>query len=268
MLRIIKNRYGAHFNLDSNILNTFKKHPNVLCIQVYMGNKVTYQVRKITDQEKNDLEKYLNPRGKTVYIHAPLIANLSNKNDLIHINSIEVISSLLKSVQGLPMAVVLHIGERGELIKHINKLITDNILTQGKKHYLLLEPSGFQSGCTWEELEELSNELDHNYVGLCLDTSHMFASGMCQFNTIESIDMMFQKCESLLKIDLIHINDSKVPFLSYKERHEALGKGMIWGSEETRPILDYFIKQCFIRRIDLISETPDSVHDLDLLSKM
>ena len=279
MIKIIRNRYGGHIKLEKSILNSLINHEGVLCYQLYLGNKITYNVRTICEEEKTELSQYLIPRKKTVYIHAPLIANLSkvDEDDDIHLNSMDAISSLLQSVQGLPMAVVLHIGAKGELrkvIEHVNDLIQQGILVKGQglvKNHLLLEVSagsGTQLGWTWEEIEQLSAELDREYVGLCYDTAHMFGSGMCAFDSIESIDELFSRSEKLLNIGLIHINDSKAEFGSRKDRHEVLGRGYIWGSEKTRPMLDYFIKECFRRKIDLISETPDTDSDIKLMSEI
>lgn len=278
MIRRVTHRFGGHVSIEGgSIINTFKKNPGMLCLQVYFGNKITYQVRKIADDDKDEIRNYMISRHKACYIHAPVIANLSkvDENDNIHISSMAVITSLLRSVSTLPMAVVLHIGAKGELVKvieHIQSLITDGILIKGGglvKTHLLLEVSagsGTQLGSTWEEVEELSSNLDPEYVGLCLDTAHMFGSGMCQFSTTEEIDHMFERIDNLrIKVGLIHLNDSKAPFKSYKDRHEVLGQGLIWGSEETRPMLDYFVSICFQRNIDLISETPDVAADIKLL---
>lgn len=281
MLRRIRHRFGSHVQIEAgSIINTVKKHPGLLCLQVYFGNKITYQVRKIAEADKDDIRNYLTTFGKTVYIHAPVIANLSkvDESDNIHLNSMSVISSLLKSVSTLPMAVVLHIGAKGELVKvieHINSLIADGVLVKGGgliKNHLLLEVSagcGSQLGCTWEEIEELSNNLNPEYVGLCLDTAHMFGAGMCQFNSKEAIDELFERIDSLkMKVGLIHINDSKVPYQSCKDRHEILGRGYIWGDEETRPMLDYFLSIVFTRRIDVVSETPNTILDVNLMKEL
>ena len=279
MIRRVTNRFGGHVTIENgSIINTFKKNPGVLTLQVYFGNKITYQVRKINEADKEEIRNYLLRYNKTCYIHSPVVANLSkvDETDDIHTKSMAVISSLLRSVSGLPMAVVLHIGAKGELgkvIEHVQSLIDDQILVKGSglvKTHLLLEVSagsGTQLGSTWEEIEELSNRLDPEYTGLCLDTAHMFGSGMCKFDTEGAINDLFERIDSLkLKVGLIHLNDSKAPFQSYKDRHEVLGQGLIWGSEETRPILDYFVSICFKRKIDVISETPDVAADLKLLA--
>jgi deoxyribonuclease-4 len=281
MLRRIRHRFGSHVSIEKgDILNTFKSNPGLLCLQVYFGNKITYQVRKIAKADKEEIRNYLTAFNKTLYIHSPVVANLSkvDEEDEIHIKSMSVISSLLKSVRTLPIGIVLHIGAKGELskvIEHVNQLIEEGTLTKGVglvKNHLLLEVSagsGSQLGCTWEEVEELSANLDSKYVGLCLDTAHMFGAGMCSFSSEAEIDQMFERIDKLsMKVGLIHINDSKVPFQSYKDRHEVLGQGYIWGSDETRPMLDYFLSICFKRRIDVISETPDVDADIKLMREL
>lgn len=281
MIKVVKHRFGSHVKLEDTIINTFKTHPGLLTLQVYMGKEISYSVKKISEADKDDIRSYMRTYNRTLYIHAPLITNLSkvDENMDIHSNSMSTITSLLTSVKTLPIGVVLHIGAKGtieKVIEHINDLINDDILVKSTsrlmKAHLLLEVSagqGTQLGSTWEEVELLSNSLDPDYVGLCLDTAHMFGSGMCKFDSLSSIDSMFNKVDSLrLSVQVIHINDSKVPFGSKKDRHEVLGRGYIWGSEETYPALEYFIKCCFDRKIDLISETPDTEADITLMKSL
>nr|XP_040582417.1 probable endonuclease 4 [Lepeophtheirus salmonis] len=74
-----------------------------------------------------------------------------------------------------------------------------------------------------------SNIGNKDRFGFCLDTCHMFASGY-DFRTQHKYDNLISKIDNLIGLDtikVIHLNDSKHPIGSRKDRHEHLGMGKI-----------------------------------------
>ena len=64
-------------------------------------------------------------------------------------------------------------------------------------------------------------------VGVCLDTAHVFAGG---YDLIKDYDGVWQRFDDIIGLELlglIHLNDSKAPLGSKKDRHELIGEGMI-----------------------------------------
>ena len=69
-------------------------------------------------------------------------------------------------------------------------------------------------------------ELDEK-VGVCLDTCHVFDGGYDIVNHLDDVLESFDKIIGLNRLCAIHLNDSKNPMGSHKDRHEVIGGGFI-----------------------------------------
>jgi deoxyribonuclease-4 len=114
-----------------------------------------------------------------------------------------------------------------ELIsQHLN-----NILHKGLKTKVLLETmagKGSEVGRTFEELRQIIDRVELNEkVGVCLDTCHVFDGGYDIVNRLDDVLQEFDKVVGLNRLCAIHLNDSKNPLGSHKDRHEVIGGGFI-----------------------------------------
>lgn len=98
---------------------------------------------------------------------------------------------------------------------------------------LLMENTAGAGGTIGRSFAELARVLHaaggDERLGLCLDTQHLFASGTT-FDTLPAADAVISGIETQLGLDrlgCIHLNDSKVPAGSNRDRHENLGEGFI-----------------------------------------
>ncbi len=108
-------------------------------------------------------------------------------------------------------------------------------------------------GSTFEELEELLSLMKNNdRAGITLDTAHLYGAGYDVKSDPDGILDDFFSRFGKGKLYGMHLNDSKVPLGSGKDRHENLGKGLI-GIECFRRI----VKRKEVQDIPLILETPD-----------
>ncbi len=91
-------------------------------------------------------------------------------------------------------------------------------------------------GSTLESLAELYQAIspkDRKQIGFCIDTCHIFSSGY-PIHTEHGMKTYFEEFDRLIglqHLSLIHLNDSKEPFQSLKDRHESLGKGYIFSKK-------------------------------------
>ena len=99
--------------------------------------------------------------------------------------------------------------------------------------------TGTALGCTFEELAALRNgipaDLRHR-VAYCADTCHLYASGHDLVNDFDAIWDQWEKVLGLESLRVMHLNDSKMPFDSRRDRHELIGEGTI-GPEPFRRIM-------------------------------
>lgn len=105
--------------------------------------------------------------------------------------------------------------------------ISDNTATT------LLETTAGQGTAMGRSFEELAAIIDQveqrDRVGVCLDTCHIFAAGY-DFRTPEGYDAVMSEFDRIVGLDqlrVLHINDSKMPFASNKDRHAHIGDGEI-----------------------------------------
>ena len=118
--------------------------------------------------------------------------------------------------------------EKGiELIcSHLNKVLSPSMSTT-----VLLEcmaGKGSEVGSRFEEIRSIIDGTDlGEKLGVCLDTCHVFDGGYDIVNDLDGVLAEFDRVIGLDKLKAIHLNDSKNPFGSHKDRHEKIGEGFI-----------------------------------------
>ena len=108
-------------------------------------------------------------------------------------------------------------------------------------------------GHTFDHLARLVGVVDSDRLGVCLDTCHMFAAGY-EFSRRAQYRRVMGDFESRVGIErlkVIHLNDSKNPGGTHKDRHEHIGDGHI-GPCGFR----HFLRDVRLRAIPMIIETP------------
>jgi deoxyribonuclease-4 len=118
--------------------------------------------------------------------------------------------------------------ERGiELIvEHLNAILRPDLKT-----VVLLETmagKGSEVGRNFEELRAIIDRVElSDKVGVCLDTCHVHDGGYDIVNRLDWVLEQFDKVIGLDRLRAIHLNDSKNPLASHKDRHEVIGAGFI-----------------------------------------
>ncbi len=188
----------------------------------------TYEALKIMKENNMNLEK--------VIVHAPYIVNLANNKDIDKWKfACDFLRQEIERCISLGVKyMVLHPGssvglERDYAINNIIKGL-NNILMDNDNIMILLETmagKGNEIGSTLEELKTIIDGIElKNKIGVCVDTCHINDAGVDLSNFDEYLDN-FDKIIGIDKIKCIHINDSKNPIGSHKDRHENLGFGTI-----------------------------------------
>lgn len=86
---------------------------------------------------------------------------------------------------------------------------------------------GSEVGGKFEELRAIIDGVGDPNVGVCLDTCHVYDAGYDIVNDLDGVLREFDRVVGLDKLKAIHINDSKNPFASHKDRHECIGEGAL-----------------------------------------
>jgi len=203
-------------------------------------------------------------------VHVPYVMNLASPEEEMFFKSVALIrEDLYRSDQLGADFLVVHVGshrgagiERGlaRMVEGLKLLLSENFKTK-----LLIENTagtGNELGYTIDQLAYLIDETGHENLGICLDTCHLLAAGYDDTTKdgIESFAREFTAKITEKRFCLLHVNDSKFPLGSKKDRHENLGQGYI-GREGFRNL----INSPFFNRVPWILETPEPGIEEDLI---
>ena len=113
---------------------------------------------------------------------------------------------------------------------------------------------GSEVGGRFEELKAILDATGDDTVGVCLDTCHVYDGGYDIVNDLDGVLREFDRVIGLKRLKALHLNDSKNPFASHKDRHECLGKGSL-GLETFRAVVNHPA----LRDKPMILETPNEL---------
>lgn len=151
-----------------------------------------------------------------------------------------------------------HLGDGVEAgIDRIARALDEVLNAVETPTVLLLETMAGQGSEVGFEPRQLGAIIDRlgrpDNVGVCLDSCHLFAAGF-DLRTPAGIEGMLAEMDrsfGLGRVRAMHLNDSKAPLGSRRDRHELLGRGHL-GEAGLRALLGH----PFIRSLPLLIETP------------
>ena len=114
-------------------------------------------------------------------------------------------------------------------------------LSHGYPVTVLLETmagKGSEIGGRFEELKAIMDAVGDPNVGVCLDTCHVYDGGYDIVGNLNGVLEEFDRVVGIQKLKALHLNDSKNPFSSHKDRHECLGDGSL-GMDTFRTIVNH-----------------------------
>lgn len=158
-------------------------------------------------------------------------------------------------------------AERGiELIaEHLNAILRPDLRT-----LVLLETmagKGSEVGRTFEELRAIIDRVElSDKVGICLDTCHVHDGGYDIVNRLDWVLEQFDKVIGLKRLHAIHLNDSKNPLASHKDRHEVIGAGFI-GLEALVRVVSHPALRDLPFYLETPNELPGYAAEIDLMRK-
>lgn len=194
-------------------------------------------------------------------VHAPYIINLGNSIQketfrlAVDFLAMDIERAAAMGSHTLVLHPGAHVGAGADTGIHKIAEGLNEILTANTPCYIALETmagKGSEIGQSFEELAAIFDLVIHNdKLRICLDTCHMHDAG---YDIIHNFDGILHSLEHLIgieKVSVIHINDSKNPCGSHKDRHANIGKGYI-GFEA----LHYIVHHPSFANIPKILETP------------
>ncbi|MBQ3252968.1 MAG: deoxyribonuclease IV [Acholeplasmatales bacterium] len=232
-------KIGCHLSISNGFLAAAKE---IISID---GNTFQYFSRnpqggKAKAWDQRDFEAYLeyakNNGIEQILCHAPYTLNACSINPNTRefaricfkedIEKLELFGNALYNFH--PGS---HTGQGVEI--GINQIveILDEVLYPEMKTTVLLElmaGKGSEIGRSFEEISEIIKRVKlSDKLGVCLDTCHVYSAGYDIVNDLDKVLDDFDRIIGLNRLKAIHLNDSKMPFQSNKDRHECIGKGVL-----------------------------------------
>jgi deoxyribonuclease-4 len=206
-----------------------------------------------------------------VFLHLPYLPNIASRESRFYRRSIDSIVTDLERAEMLgAQYLIIHIGHRmesseEEAVEAVCDGINQAFERVKNKVILLLENTagqGSEIGYSFEQIKKIIDGVEQKKrMGVCLDTAHTFEAGydLSKRDGIERTLELFDKTIGLKRLYLLHMNDSKTPLGSRKDRHWHIGEGYI-GLEGFRNIVNH----PSLTHLPGIMETPrkDTVEDL------
>ena len=168
--------------------------------------------------------------------HAPYTMNMASSRAEVREFAKQAFKEDLQRLEKLPCNLYnFHPGSHTKDglevgIKRITEILNE-VLTGQESTFILLEGmsgKGTEIGSRFEELRDIIDGVRHNdQMGVCLDTCHLYSAG---YDIVGDLDCVIEKFDEIIGLDrlkAIHLNDSKTPFASNKDRHEKVGHGTI-----------------------------------------
>lgn len=113
---------------------------------------------------------------------------------------------------------------------------------------------GSEVGGRFEELKAIIDAVGREDLGVCLDTCHVYDAGYDIVNDLDSVLEEFDRIVGIHRLKALHLNDSKNPFASHKDRHECIGAGSL-GLSTFEAIINHPVLQ----GKPMILETPNEL---------
>lgn len=219
------NMANEAISIDANTFQFFTRNPR--------GG----QAKEI---DENDINNFLSIAkehdfGK-ILAHAPYTINVCSADEKIRRFGIDTMKDDLRRLEYTPGNMYnfhpgSHVNQGVDVgIDYIIKALNE-ILYKEQSTTVLLETmagKGSEVGRTFEEIKRIIDGVDlSEKLGVCLDTCHVYDAGYDIVNNLDGVLDEFDSVIGLERLKAIHLNDSKNPFASHKDRHEKIGAGSL-----------------------------------------
>ena len=235
----MKLRVGCHLSSAGGFLKMGKTAVSIGAdtFQFFTRNPRGSRAKELDLEDVRKFLEYAKQQDiAPILAHAPYTLNAASKDARVREFARETMADDLRRMEYLPGNMYnfhpgSHVGQgTGQGIRQIAEILNE-ILKPEQTTTVLLETmagKGTEIGGCFEELRDILDRVElKEHMGVCLDTCHVHDAG---YNIAEDLDTVLEKFDEIIglsRLRAIHMNDSKNPMGSRKDRHEKLGLGMI-----------------------------------------
>jgi len=230
---------GCHLSVSKGFLHMGEEALSIGAntFQFFTRNPQGGQGKEWDVNDINAYQKFASEHNfAKILAHAPYTLNPCSKEEKTREFAYLCMSDDLRKMEMIPHNFYnFHPGSHtgigvDEGIKYIAELL-NKVLKKDMTTTVLLETmagKGSEIGRSFEELAAIIEKVElKEKLGVCLDTCHVYSAGYDIVNSLDSVMSEFDKIIGLERLKAVHLNDSKMPFASNKDRHEKIGLGTI-----------------------------------------
>lgn len=257
---------GAHVSAAGGVSKAVDRAADLGCesYQVFVKSPNQWRAKAL---DQSDVDAFKAGRAAApmpVVAHAAYLINLASpKEDVVEKSKAGLLDELLRctayGLDGLVLHPGAHLGDGLDAgIERIARAL-DEVFADGQSvtTKLLLENTAGQGSTIGAEFEELARIIalldEPDRVGVCFDSCHAYAAGY-DVSTDDGYASTFEKFGEALGHEClccVHLNDSKFPLGSRKDRHESVGDGLIGVG-----FFERIVNDASLENVPLVLETP------------
>jgi deoxyribonuclease-4 len=233
---------GAHVSAGPGLTAALGKGASIGAdaVQFFTQSPRTWRPQRYPDEILASYREAqrAHPSVRETYCHASYLINLATSDlDLLERSAACLVENARVATAAGASGLILHVGSHkgAGLSARLDQVtaVLEQVLSGGGCP-LLLENTAGGGGSVGRDFEELSLMIEQvgagpELLGICLDTQHLWASGV-SYATLDDAQAVISDLGSrigLERLRCIHLNDSKAPMGSKRDRHENLGEGLI-----------------------------------------
>jgi len=258
---------GTHTSAAGGVWRALERAKELDCdaVQLFTRNQNQWRAKPLTTEAIERFRELARDFQPGMLIsHGSYLVNPASPRPATRERSITGLIDELERAEQLGLAgVVLHPGSHvgagvGLGITRVVRFL-DRVFrrTAGFKTLLLLETTAGQGsnlGSTFDDLARILNGVEQpERLGICLDTCHLFAAGypIHHLDGYRETRSALDEAVGLEQVKAVHLNDSKMPFGSHRDRHQHIGQGEI-GTDAFR----FFVNEPAWSEVPMVLETP------------
>ena len=177
-------------------------------------------------------------RVRETVAHDSYLINLASPDEALRRRSIESFVAELARCESLGLTYLVshpgnYIDDRASGIRRNADAITEALSRVPGRTILCMEitsGSGTAIGSSFEDLAALIEGVPEPFrarVGVCVDTCHAYSAGYDLVDGYADVWRRFDDALGASRLKVLHLNDSKTPFNSKRDRHELIGEGSL-----------------------------------------
>lgn len=257
---------GCHLSSSKGFKNMGEEalKINANTFQFFTRNPRGSKAKEIDTDDVKSLINIMNENNfSKILAHAPYTLNACSADEKVREFAFITMEDDLKRMEYLPNNLYnfhpgSHVGQGSEKGIELIANMLNSLLKEEQTTTVLLETmagKGTEVGRSFEEIQSIIERVNLSHkVGVCLDTCHVYDAGYDIVNDIDGVINEFDKIIGINKLKAIHLNDSKNPFESHKDRHEKIGEGYIGIEAITR-----IINHPKLKYLPFFLETPNEL---------